>query len=379
MKITVAVPTIEGRARYLASCLQTCVAQDADFEILVSDNPGGEARDVVASFNDSRIRYVRPPRYLPMAAHFEFVLGQVSGDYLTYIGDDDGLMPGCIERVLGIRSEVGDKVIHHALANYYWPDHLEPALRNQVVFLDPVGKGQRAVQSEDFLRGVASASARYIEGPMVYHNFVPLSVIRRASRSGRFFQRAAPDVYSAVAIAMNEPQYCSTDELLTIGGQGAKANGAAVQSGQADLFLAEMQAQYTPRFGGRTVQMALLDCLVAAAELFDRPDILASIDHVAQYARMVRESRRMMKGRPRISEYRNAFVYAKNQGVLVRTVLALAEGKLRRSRPAPGVVGRDTDHVTESGEMVRLPESVRDISSASLAIGAMLAEREAAS
>src|SRR5438093_5505972 len=123
MRITVAIPTITGRSAYLRWALQTCVTQNHDFEILVSDNSLGDSREVVDSFHDRRIRYVRPPVYLPMSAHWDFVLTQVSGDLLAIIGDDDGLMPDCIGRVTEIYQNTGRNLaIHHSLGNYCWPD-----------------------------------------------------------------------------------------------------------------------------------------------------------------------------------------------------------------------------------------------------------------
>ena len=124
--ITVAIPTIAGRERYLSSSLRTCVTQNADFEILVSDNPGGDAREVVAALGDPRIRYITPPGYFPMSAHWDFVLSEVQGEMVSIIGDDDGLMPGCIQRVHEIVEETGLVPVHHALANYFWSDGPDP-------------------------------------------------------------------------------------------------------------------------------------------------------------------------------------------------------------------------------------------------------------
>ena len=125
MKITVAIPTIEGRETYLAACLQTCVSQEyQELEILVSDNSLSKgALNVVKQFSDPRIKYVTPAKYLPMSKHWDFVISQISGTVFTIIGDDDGLMPNCVNRVREILDQNGLQIIHHALCNYYWPDY----------------------------------------------------------------------------------------------------------------------------------------------------------------------------------------------------------------------------------------------------------------
>ncbi|AXS40441.1 glycosyltransferase [Breoghania sp. L-A4] len=62
MKVSIAIPT-RDRGVYLASCLAVCTAiGDPDLEIVVSDNAStDDTADVVASFNDARIRYIRTP------------------------------------------------------------------------------------------------------------------------------------------------------------------------------------------------------------------------------------------------------------------------------------------------------------------------------
>jgi glycosyltransferase involved in cell wall biosynthesis len=293
MKITVAIPTINGRSKYLEASLRTCVTQDQDFEILVSDNPGGVAREVAASFSDPRIRYITPPKYLPMSAHWDFVLSEVTGHFLTIIGDDDGLMPGCIKRIQDIQSQVGDIPIHHALAHYCWPDFDEESKRNTLFIEHPVGGGQREVQSSAFLKSIAKAKGRYIDGPMIYHNFAPTALLRSLTVNGTFFRRAAPDVYSAMAIAANSEIYVSTNELLTISGQGARSNGAEIRSGKDNGFFSEANLLYPSRFKSVSAQMFLLDSYLEVAEHFKMPNLMLDIDYKAHFSKVYRELQAM--------------------------------------------------------------------------------------
>lgn len=329
MKITVAVPTINGRSAYLHACLQTCVAQNEDFEILVSDNPGGDAREVVESFGDRRIRYIRPPRYLPMSAHWDFVLGEVRGDILTFIGDDDGLMPQCIQRVKKLALECGDLPIHHSFANYCWPDFVTSLKRNTVTFEHPSGEGHKLVSSNEFLESIAKGSARYVDGPMVYHNFVPKKLLQNLTVNGVFFRRSSPDLYSALAIAANVPSFISTKEILTLSGQGAKANGASIQSGSGHQFLSEVKSLYPPRYAGRSIQMALLDSLIDVAENFDRPALLESIDYAAHFAAAIREAR-WMAPNTKMNELKLVLAAAGRHGVRIQTLTATANSVFQR-------------------------------------------------
>lgn len=372
-KITVAVPTIAGRSAYLGAALRTCVAeQDDDIEILVSDNSDGDAREIVSSLSDTRVRYVKPHRYLPLSMHWDFVLNQLTGEIFTIIGDDDGLMPGAIGRVREIARDAPDMPIHHALCNYRWPDFPDPQTRNAVEFFHAAGgHGSRIVDSRQYLAGVAGATLRYVDGPMVYHNFIPTRLVRSLINDGVFFRRSSPDVYSAVAIAANTPRFFSTDQVLTISGQGAKANGAAVQAGSGDKFIAEMNALYAPRYGIRAAQMHLLDALVEVAEHFDRPDLLENVSYTGHFMAAVIEARRMGEHAV-VPEIRATFASARRHGVSMRLATALvARAVRRRLRPSIGPA-RSVDQVFQNGDVIRLPPSVRDIFDAAHAVSDLL-------
>ena len=372
MRITVAVPTIAGRSKYLASALKTCVTQGEDFEILVSDNSPGEARDVVEALRDERVRYVRPPAYLPMSAHWDFVLTEVKGDLLTIIGDDDGLMPGCIGRVKHILEHVGlDLPMHHALGSYCWPDFIDEGARNLVQFFHPVGRGLTAVASSAFLNQVARGRSRYVDGPMVYHNFVPMPILRRLTRDGVFFRRASPDVYSSLAIASSTPRFLHTEELLTISGQGAKANGAAVQSGGGGQFVAEMESLYAPRYRSRTIQMQLLDSLVEVAEYLSKPELLDGVEYGEHVALAIAEVRKMNRAM-RHHEMQELLAIARLHSATPQTMLALIRQqlggiarRLRSATPSP-------NHAFSQGQMITLHPNVQNVYDASVALAGLI-------
>lgn len=297
MLITIAVPTISGRHKYLDACLRTCTAQDFDnIEIIVSDNSSGDAEDYVRSLKDSRIRYIRPKSYLPMSAHWDFVLGHVSGDMMTFIGDDDGLMPGCINSLLDLLTEFKNTPIHHSLPNYYWGDFPQTKKQKTISCYHDAAPTIQYIESTNFLDSICAAKCRYVDGPMIYHNFIPVELVRNLTISGRFFRRASPDVYSSVAIAAHIDGYITTGEFLTISGQGARANGASVKLGGSDgqKFLQEMvNNDFIPRYQSRTIQLHLLDSLLEVADTYARNDILKQIDFSQYFATAIVEGMKL--------------------------------------------------------------------------------------
>jgi hypothetical protein len=283
MRITIAIPTIAGRTKYLASALKTCVEQNFDnLEIIVSDNSPGDALSVVESFNDERIRYIRPDQYLPMSAHWDFMVSHFTGDMATIIGDDDGLMPGALRRVSEIVQSQGLKPIQHALANYCWPDFPEEESRNKYWFIHSPGSKLVVRSSKDYLVDLCQNKARYIDGPMIYHNFIPREMIKQLIINGSMFHRSSPDIYSSITISSHTDTYIETQEVLTMSGQGARANGASVRDGGTDgrRFITEMRlTEYVSRFKSLSVQLQTLDSILEASERYSQPELKTWIDY----------------------------------------------------------------------------------------------------
>lgn len=336
------------------------MTQDEDFEILVSDNPGGAAREVASAFKDTRIRYITPPKYLPMSAHWDFVLSQVTGHFLTIIGDDDGLMPGCISRIRDIQSRVGNLPIHHSLAHYCWPDFVEESKRNTLFVEHPVGWGEREVSSNLFLKSIAKAKGRYIDGPMVYHNFIPTELMRSLVVNGTFFRRAAPDVYSAIAIAANTESYVSTSELLTISGQGARSNGAEVMSGKDNGFFLEANQLYPSRFNSLSSQMFLLDSYIEVSEHFKMPNLMLNIDYKAHFATAYREAQGLQQDFKQEelkfldNEISKAYTYLKHFQQSSRRVRRYSQRVSQLFKIRPSKIAFQVGHV-------KMPPTLKDI------------------
>ncbi|WP_348246142.1 glycosyltransferase family 2 protein, partial [Salmonella enterica] len=83
--------------------LKTVTSQGYEnLEILVSDNFSDDAtEEITRQSNDPRIRYLNTGSRLSMTHNWEFALGHVTGDWVTIVGDDDGLLPGAIDRAAG--------------------------------------------------------------------------------------------------------------------------------------------------------------------------------------------------------------------------------------------------------------------------------------
>jgi glycosyltransferase involved in cell wall biosynthesis len=94
-KITVGIPTF-NRSRLLKETIETVLAQSfTSFRLIVSDNASeDDTPDVVQSYSDERIEYVRSARNIGAIGNLNRLIALAETDFLVLLPDDDGLYPG---------------------------------------------------------------------------------------------------------------------------------------------------------------------------------------------------------------------------------------------------------------------------------------------
>jgi hypothetical protein len=221
------------------------VAQDYEkLRIIVSDNFSQDnTADVVRSMNDSRITYVNPGKRLGMSGNWEFALSHVTTGYLTFLGDDDGLLPGSLLRLNELISQYRPEAINAPCVNYQWPDNGTP---EESLLTISLRKRTEFVSSKTYLNDLMRGYVRYNEGPMMYHGcFASIDAVNRARhKTGRFFCSQIPDVYSAVALASVTQKFLRACYPLAIEGVSKHSNGSShlrsgAPSGPGKLFMSE--------------------------------------------------------------------------------------------------------------------------------------------
>src|SRR5215467_7422479 len=91
---SIVIPT-RNRSHLLGGALKSALEQDFDdYEIVVvANNCQDNTREVVERLQTERVKYYATDRTLTMPANWEFAWTKASGQYITYLADDDALVP----------------------------------------------------------------------------------------------------------------------------------------------------------------------------------------------------------------------------------------------------------------------------------------------
>lgn len=101
--VTVVVPTL-NRPGYLEEALRSAVEQShRNLEILVRDNASDPATgEVVRSFKDDRIHYLRHQKNIGMTANAVGAFREAKGKYVTNLHDDDRWGPEFLQKMVTV-------------------------------------------------------------------------------------------------------------------------------------------------------------------------------------------------------------------------------------------------------------------------------------
>jgi glycosyltransferase involved in cell wall biosynthesis len=98
LKVTIGLPTYNRANRFLVPALECALAQDWDnLEIIVSDNCSTDnTSEIVGSYADPRLRYVRQKENIGANNNFNFCVQEAQGSYFLLFPDDDVIDPDLV-------------------------------------------------------------------------------------------------------------------------------------------------------------------------------------------------------------------------------------------------------------------------------------------
>jgi hypothetical protein len=242
-KFSIVIPT-RNRAATLKASLRTCIDIDhPNFEIVVSDNDSSDdTADVVAALADRRIRYVKTAAYLSMSRNFENGLKHAKGEFVIFIGDDDGVMPFAL-RVLEccFERQPDLDLIDWCLNPFFWPHARSASLT--LNWLSNLGKSAVESSEEGWERINRPRSIDYndMNGFNLYHGCVRRSVLDAAAQTGAsVFACPVPDIGGGMRVLRFARRKLTLDVAMTVNGTSQKSTGWAhvtpkPTSGQLDI------------------------------------------------------------------------------------------------------------------------------------------------
>lgn len=109
------------KKKFLQDAIESCLVQTySNFELIIVDDASPEDLIlIVEQFHDERIRYYRNEKNfgaIDVVDNWNKCLEYATGDYIICMGDDDKLLPNCLEKYIRLMEKYPDLGVYHAWA-----------------------------------------------------------------------------------------------------------------------------------------------------------------------------------------------------------------------------------------------------------------------
>ncbi|WP_185145804.1 glycosyltransferase [Chryseobacterium sp. SNU WT5] len=239
--LSIVVPT-KNRYFYL-KYLVTYFNQikDLGIELIIQDNSDEledqpDFKNFLENLDDPRIIYSFIEEGLSVIDNSDEALLKASGEYVTFIGDDDIFS----HHLISFLKEAKAKNISAILpekSSYSWPDITSRFYGNKLSgkFTQTKISGEKKIisTSEELDKVLELGGTEILELPRVYHGIVKRSILQQIYEdTGSYFPGPSPDMANAVAICNYLDKLLVIDIPLVISGHSKKSGGGLGVSGK---------------------------------------------------------------------------------------------------------------------------------------------------
>ncbi len=233
IKYSVLLPTY-NKLNYLKFTIESVLRNDYEnFELIISNDFSTDGtEEYLSTINDKRVKIIKPPVKLTQTKNYEFMLNFAVGEWVTILGDDDGILPFFFEKLDKFTDVFKDvQLIHTKPAFYYWED-VDDYYGPRVCDYQNFFERSKIKNSKKALFLALAGLKDRTNLPMIYTSgLVKLNLVKKIKKkSGNFFFHSViPDYYSMIALLYETDKYLEIKEPIFWVGTSKKSTGREVR------------------------------------------------------------------------------------------------------------------------------------------------------
>lgn len=241
--LSVVVPT-KNRYQYLKELILLVKSFNQELlELVIQDNSddNSEILTFIEQNSFEQLKYFYRKDSVDMVLNADLAVLNSTGEYVCFIGDDDGVTRNIVN-VVEQMIQCGYDAVRPIAPSYIWPD-VQNAFWSFAGSVKCHKKYSGRIIPKDVkkaLRELLSRGGQYIlDMPCVYHGIVKRKYLNEIYNiTGSFFPGPSPDMANAVSLALLDLKFGKVDAPVIISGQGKKSAGG---KGASHKHLAEIK------------------------------------------------------------------------------------------------------------------------------------------
>ena len=225
--VSVVVPT-KNRYKYLRYLIQLIDSfQLPELELVIQDNSddNSEILEYLKGFDNPNIKYYYSSDSLTMSGNAELGIQNASGEYICYIGDDDGVCRNIVDCVRWMKENQIDVAVSRA-AWFVWG--------GKIRIYDTNRPPTEVIYSDERRKRLAE------RGMVLYKSYMPniyQSIVKKqvlvdiVAKYGTMFPSVPPDISGALVLSYAVKKYARINVPVVIAGSSAMTGGGVVKQG----------------------------------------------------------------------------------------------------------------------------------------------------
>ena len=253
--LSVVIPT-KNRYKTLRYIVQSILEwEETNYELVIQDNSynNRDFRDFLSQYkNDHRLSYFHESKQLSAIENCDLAVSHAKGNFVCFIGDDDGIISKAIRICEWMQKNNVDAVSFNC-ASYTWPDMQHALTINQK--LNGILVNKQFTMQKIPVKPLKEIEKIFLIGgqglfltPRLYHGIVSkncLDALKEKTHS--YFPGPVPDMSNAVALASFLSNAFYIDIPIIISGQSAES-----MSGKNSIRKHQGEISNEPSLPGKT-------------------------------------------------------------------------------------------------------------------------------
>lgn len=224
--VSVVVPT-KNRYQYLKHLVKLIDSFKLDeLEMVIQDNSdlNSEIKEYLSEFNNPNIKYFYCNEALTMSGNADLAIRNATGEYICYIGDDDGICRNIVD-VVKCMKEQKIEALRCTSAWYLYNGRVKILKHRQAFRMFDSSKELNVLINHGLILDASNM-------PFIYHGIVSKAkLIVLQNRFGTCFPGNPPDIAGSIALSSVVQKYCEVYSPVVINGISNMAGGGVLKDG----------------------------------------------------------------------------------------------------------------------------------------------------
>jgi glycosyltransferase involved in cell wall biosynthesis len=201
-----------------------------EIELVIQDNNynNNEILEFLSLKQRSYLKYYHNKEQLPVYLNADLAIHHSTGEYVCFIGDDDGVLPNIIDCVKWMKRN-GIEALRPAITIYNWPDFLDFGKNNLsgALFYDNFSYDVEEIDINKSVQKLANRGFTHIYTiPKVYQGIVKRKFLDEIYKiGGTYSPGPSPDMATAVALSFVVKKFVVINLPVILIGQSQTVGG----------------------------------------------------------------------------------------------------------------------------------------------------------